>query len=278
MMAAPTMVATTPATGPRARVVGGLRAALFRVEGHWTWYRKHWYSTIFSSIGQPVLFLAAMGLGFGSQVRSTAALGGLPYLVYLAPALLVAGAMQLAVAESSYPVLSGFKWQKDFLAVIATPITPAQLLGATLIWVGSRLLLAGVAYLAVAACFGALTTPAVLLALPVALLLGLACGAPVMALAATVRNDGNAFNALFRFVVMPMTLFAGTFFPVGSLPAVIQPLAWLTPLWHGTALARAATFGGMAWPAVLGHLAYLLVLFTVGVLLARWRFTKRLVV
>ncbi|MGH3436288.1 MAG: ABC transporter permease [Sciscionella sp.] len=260
------------------RVVGNFRAALFRVEGHWVWYRRHWHSTVFTSIGQPVLFLAAMGIGFGSQVHADAATGGLPYLVYLAPALLVASAMQVAVGESSYPVLSGFKWQKDFLAVTATPITSGQLLAGQLIWVGLRLLLAGVGYLAIAACFGALSSLWVLLALPVALLVGLACGALVMALAATITTDGNAFNALFRFVVMPMTLFAGTFFPVSSIPAFLRPLAWITPLWHGTALARAAAFGGMGMAAVLAHVAYLVVLLVLGVLLARWRFRRRLVV
>lgn len=263
---------------PAGRVVGSVRAAWMRVEGHWAWYRKHWYATIFASIGQPVLFLVAMGIGFGSQVQRGDVTLGLPYLVYLAPALLATSAMQVSVGESSYPVLSGFKWQKDYWAVVATPITVGQLLAGQLIWLGLRLLLSAVGYVAIAACFGAVRGPGILLAIPVALLLGLSCGALVMALAATVRNDGNAFNALFRFVVMPMTLFAGTFYPVSVLPVFLQPLAWVTPLWHGTSLARAAAFGGMGWQAVLGHLGYLVVLFAAGVALARWRFHKRLVV
>lgn len=263
---------------PTGRVVGSARAAWLRVEGHWAWYRRHWHSTLFVSIGQPVLFLLAMGIGFGSQVHQGPATQGLPYLVYLAPALLATSALQVAVSESSYPVLSGFRWQKDFLAVTATPITVGQLLAGQLIWVGLRLLLGAVGYVAIAACFGALTGPGILLAIPVAVLLGVGCGALVMALAATVYNDGNAFNALFRFVVMPMTLFAGTFYPVSVLPAYLQPLAWITPLWHGTSLARAAAFGGMPWQAVLGHLGYLVGLLVLGVLLARWRFRVRLVV
>lgn len=269
---------STTVTAPTGRVLGTVRAAWMRVEGHWAWYRKHWYATVFSSIGQPVLFLVAMGIGFGSQVHRGAATMGLPYLVYLAPALLATSAMQVAVGESSYPVLSGFKWQKDFWAVVATPLTVGQLLGGQLIWLGLRLLLGAVGYVAIAACFGAIDGPGILLAIPVALLLGLACGALVMALAATVKNDGNAFNALFRFVVMPMTLFAGTFYPVSVLPAFLRPLAWITPLWHGTSLARAASFGGMGWQAVLGHLGYLVAMLAVGLVLALWRFRRRLVV
>ncbi|MGH3621686.1 MAG: ABC transporter permease, partial [Sciscionella sp.] len=131
---------TTPAPPvSTGRVVGSVRAAFLRVEGHWTWYRRYWHSTLFSAIVQPLLFLVAMGVGFGSQVRPGTATGGLSYLVYLAPALLVSGAVQSAVDESTYPVLSGFKWQKDYIAVTTTPITPGQLLAGQLLWVGLRL-------------------------------------------------------------------------------------------------------------------------------------------
>src|SRR5690606_41324792 len=63
-----------------------------RVEAHWTWYRRYWRSSLYSSGLQPVLFLAAMGLGFGSQVEAGPATGGHAYVHYVAPALLVAGA------------------------------------------------------------------------------------------------------------------------------------------------------------------------------------------
>ncbi|MBO0841236.1 MAG: ABC transporter permease [Sciscionella sp.] len=258
--------------------MGNVRAVLLQVEGHWTWYRQHWYSTLFSNVLQPVLFLVALGIGFGSQVRSGAAIGGVSYLRWIAPALVVSSAMQNAAGESSYPVLSGFKWQKHLIARVVTPITPAQMLAGQLTWVGLRIFSSATAFTIIAVFFGAFVNAGVLLVLFVALLLGLACSAPIMALAATVYSEGNAFNALFRFVVMPMTLFAGTFFPISTLPSVIKPLVWISPLWHGTELARAAEFGGISALAVVGHLAYLLVLFAVGALLARWRFIKRLVV
>jgi len=66
-----------------------LRASWFGVEKHWTWYRRNWRATVVSSFLSPLLFLVALGLGFGSQVQSTALIGGVPYLQYLAPALVV---------------------------------------------------------------------------------------------------------------------------------------------------------------------------------------------
>ena len=69
---------------------------------------------------------------------------------------------------------------------------------------------------------------------------------------------------LFRFVVIPMTLFSGTFFPVDRLPAGSSRIAWVSPLWHGTELARSAALGRWVPLAALGHLAYLVALLAVG--------------
>jgi lipooligosaccharide transport system permease protein len=262
----------------RGRVVSSWRAAWLRVEASWAWYRRYWRSNLYSTGLQPLLFLVAMGLGFGSQVQAGPATGGLSYLHYIAPALLVSAAMQNAVGESTYPVLSGFKWQKDYLAVTATPLTPGQLLGGHLTWVTLRLLLAGGVYAVIALAFGAWLNAGVLLVLLIGVYTGIACAAPVTALAATTYDEGFRFNSLFRFVVMPMTLFAGTFFPVEQIPLALRWLAWISPLWHGNELARGATLGGLGAPAALGHLAFLTAVLVVGAFLARKYFYRRLVV
>ena len=77
-------------------------------------------------------------------------------------------------------------------------------------------------------------------ALLVALLTGAAVAAPVTAFTAGVHDEGSAFTVLFRLVLIPMTLFSGTFFPIDRLPEWVQPITWVSPLWHGTELARAA--------------------------------------
>ncbi|HKS45975.1 MAG TPA: ABC transporter permease [Amycolatopsis sp.] len=260
------------------RVVGSWRAAWLRVEGNWAWYRRYWRSNLYSTGLQPVLFLAALGLGFGSQVRPGPATGGLSYVQYIAPALLVAAAMQYGVGESTYPVLSGFKWQKDYLAVTATPVTPGQLLGGHLAWVGLRLLLSSTVYAVIALAFGAWLNAGAALVVPVGVFTGLACAAPVTALAATTYDEGSRFSAVFRFVVMPMTLFAGTFFPIEQIPLALRWLAWISPLWHGNELARGATLGGLGPLPALGHTAFLAGVLAVGVLLSRKYFYRRLVV
>ena len=272
-----TMVEAVRCTG---RVLPGWRAALLVVEERWIWYRRNWRATAISSLLQPLLFLVAFGVGFGRLIdasdRAAQVTGGVPYLVYLAPALLVIGAMQTAAFESTYPILSAFAWQRTYWSVTATPVTPGQLAGGQLTWIALRLTLSGAAYLLVVVLFGAMHGLGVLASLVFAVLSGMAFSAPLVAFSAVQENEGTAFTAVFRFVVVPMTLFSGTFFPISLLPGVIQPLAWISPLWHGTELARGTVLGTVAlWPA-FGHITYLMALLLVGVLLSRWRFRVRL--
>jgi lipooligosaccharide transport system permease protein len=265
-----------PSLMPAARVVSPVHAALIVVEGMWTWYRRNWRATVVSSVVQPVLFLLALGFGLGSQVRPVEATGGLTYVVYLAPALLVATSVQIAAFESTYPVLSAFKWQQTYLGIAASPITPGQIFGGHLTWVALRLGVSGSAYLLVAAVLGTLTSFGVLVSLLVSVLTGLAMSAPVAAYAATLDTEGQQFSGLFRFVVTPMILFGGTFFPVEQLPAVLRPVAWVMPLWHGTELSRGAAFGGLPPLAAMGHTVFLLAVLGAGAWFGVRTYTRRL--
>ncbi|MFC7613623.1 ABC transporter permease [Actinokineospora soli] len=221
------------------KAISPARSALMVIEAFWTWYKRNWRSSAVSSFLQPLLFLVALGLGFGSQVTPSEATLGLPYVQYLAPALVCAAAMQTAAFESTFPVLSSFKWQRNYIAITSTPIGPKPLVGGVLAWIAVRLAVSAVIFLVVAGLLGALTGPAAALALPAAVLTGMATAAPIVAYSSTIETEGQQFNAIFRFIVMPMMMFSGTFFPVEQLPGWVQPLVWITPLWHGTELSAA---------------------------------------
>jgi lipooligosaccharide transport system permease protein len=273
-------MATTESPRATGTAPGALRGVLLNVEHNWIWYRRNWRATLVSSVLQPLLFLLAFGVGFGSLVDGTggaaAATGGAGYLEWLAPALLAVSAVQTGAFESTYPVLSGFKWQRVFHAVAAGPISPGQIAAGHLLWLAIRMTAAGMVYIGVIALFGGVAGPGIVVSLLAAVLAGLAVAALVTAYAATVENEGAAFTALFRFVLIPMTLFSGTFFPVDRLPVWAQPLAWVSPLWHGTELARAAALDRWQPAAALGHTAYLLALFALGTALSVRQFTRRL--
>jgi lipooligosaccharide transport system permease protein len=262
------------------RAPGPVRGVLLVVEHLWVWYRGNWRATAVSTVLQPLLFLLAFGVGFGSLVDGTggaaAATGGAEYLVWLAPALLAVSAVQSAAFESTYPVLSGFKWQRVYHAMTAGPISPAQVALGHLLWISIKTAGAGAIYIGVIAIFGGVAGPGIVVSLLAAVLAGAAVAALITAFSATLENEGAAFNALFRFVVIPMTLFSGTFFPIDRLPSWVQPVAWISPLWHGTELARAAALDRWQPLAALGHTAYLLALLAFGLVMATRLFTRRL--
>jgi len=241
-------------------------------------YRRTWRGSIISSFLYPVLFLAAMGSGLGSYVNhghASAALGGLNYLDFLAPALLVATAMQVAVGESTYPVMGKLKWNMVFYAMAATPLRPREIALGQLGYVGFRVLTSSAVFCAVIAVFGSLHSPMGVLCIAVALLAGWSFAGVITAFAATIDTD-SGFALIFRLAVMPMFLFSGAFFPVQRLPDWIEWLAYLTPMWHGVVMSRQFATGYVHWLGVAGHTAYLLLWIAVGTALSVRALNKRL--
>ncbi len=240
-------------------------------------YRRTWRGSIYTSVLSPVLYLGAMGLGLGKLVdaHGTARLGGVSYLAFLAPGLLAAAAMQAGIEESTYPVLGSVKWRGTYYAAAASPLRPADILHGHLLFTAMRLAMNSAVFLVVMAAFGAVTSPWVLAALPVAVLTGLAFAAPIEAWAITVTKD-SSFALVFRFGMIPLFLFSGTFFPVTQLPAWIRPLAYITPLWHGVALCRSLSLGTATLGGALVHVGYLVALAAVSVAVGQRTYRRRL--
>lgn len=258
------------------RVAPTRRPALRFLEHDLLVFRRGWHSYVLSGLTQPFLYLIAMGIGLGIYVnRNSAELGGVPYLNYLAPALLVTQAMMGAAAESAWPIMSKFAWDKTYLAALNTPLRATDLLAGDLLWIVFRVTLTSVLFLLAIVALGAAASPMVVLAVPVAILTGLAFAAPIMAYTATQKSD-QAFNTLFRFGITPLFLFSGTFFPVEKLPLPLQPVAWATPLYHGVSLGRGLALGHLDPLADAVHLAVLVAFAVVGVLVARITFRRRL--
>jgi len=243
-------------------------------------YRRTFRSSAFSSFLSPVLFLTAMGLGLGGYVDRSggAALGGLTYLQFLAPGLLAATVMQAAAFEATFPIIGGLNWQRTFHAMYATPLSPRDIALGNLAWMAIRLGMIATVFTVVIVVFGAAHSPLVVLGIPVAVLTGMAFGAPIAAYSATQRTP-NKFNVIFRFGITPLFLFSGTFFPIESLPNFLQPVAWLSPLWHGVDLARGLVLGtlGQNPGVMLVHVIVLAAIVVVSTWAAVQTIERRLV-
>jgi lipooligosaccharide transport system permease protein len=242
-------------------------------------YRRTWRGSIYSSVLNPVLFLGALGLGLGSLVsqRGTTGLGGVSYLVYLAPGLLPASAMATAVGEATYPVFGSVKWNRTCQAAVATPLRPADLFHGHVLFVTMRLAMNSAIFLAVAAAMGAVRSAWVLAALPVAVLTGLAFATPIEAWSITRAKD-TSFTMIYRFGMIPLYLFSGTFFPVTQLPGWLRPIAYATPLWHGVTLCRELSLGTAQPASSLGHAGYLAAVALAGLAAGQRTYRRRLYV
>jgi len=248
-----------------------------RAYQHWlAQYRRVWRGTIGTSLVNPILYVTALGVGLGTIVDQTQNTpGGVPYLDYVAPGLLAAAAMQTATIESSWPVMAAIKWSRVYHAMIATPLTERDAFVGHQLFVTTRVFTSAAAYLVVIAAFGAVSSWWGILVVPVAVLIGTAFSMPMAALAARVEDD-RTFVTIFRFLIVPMFLFSGTFFPISQLPLGFELIAYVTPIWHGVELCRMLTLGTVELWAALGHTAYLLAWTLVGFELARRSYRRRL--
>jgi lipooligosaccharide transport system permease protein len=240
-------------------------------------YRRTWRGSLFGSFLTPLLYLTAMGIGLGSLVKSGGSnmLGGLDYIHFLGPGILASSCMQAASFESTYPIMGKIAWRHNYDAILATPMQVHHLLIGELSWIGFRMTSMATVFLLALTLFRIPQTPLALLAIPAAVLTGIAFAAPIIAFSATRTND-SGFAALFRFVINPLFLFSGTFFPITQLPQAAQWVAATTPLYHGVALVRGAVLDAMpgTWPL---HVAYLLVFIAVTGWIAYRSLLKRLV-
>ncbi|MFI7544866.1 ABC transporter permease [Actinoplanes sp. NPDC049599] len=245
------------------------------LEYHLVAYRRVWRGSVLSSFVLPLLTMVGFGLGVGAYV--TGGVAGVPYLDWMVPGLIASTAIQVAIGDSTWPVLGGFEWRRLYYGQAAAPLSVADILDGHLAFVVFRTLTSCGAFLLIATAFGtmhswwALTIPVIVA------LLGLAVATPTFAYSSAIRSD-SYLAVLFRLGVIPMSLFSGVFFPVESLPGALRWIAYVLPLWHGVDLSRAATLGvAPAWSPV-GHVLYLSLWAGVGWLLAYRQFSRRLVV
>jgi lipooligosaccharide transport system permease protein len=256
-----------------------MAAAVAVLEFELTCYRRTWRASALSNFVLPTLFMVGFGVGLGRFVDAGSELGGVPYLNYVMPGLLASTAMQLAFGESTWPVLSRFEWIRSYHAMVATPLRVVDIVSGALMYVLFRVLTTTTAFLMVAVGFGVTHSWWAVAVLPVCGLLGIAVAAPVMAFVAWTKRDGY-FTILTRFVLIPMTLFAGVFFPISRLPDIVRWLAYGSPLWHAAVLCRAVTLPGfgLQWWSALGHVAYLMAWAVAGIGLAVPAFRRRLAI
>ena len=232
------------------------------------------------AIANPVLYLVSIGLGVGAYIdKNTGGMGvdGVSYITFLAPALLATAAIQGAIDESVYPTLEGFKWDKIFFSMNSTPLSGNHIAMGVFFNSVIRVTFTAVIYWFVMLAFGVLESPRAWMAIFTAIMAGAAFGAMMQALAGMLENEDIFFTVLQRFVIMPLFLFSGTFYPLTNMPIYLQWIGWISPLWHATELGRWLTYGHEISTLMLyTHFVFLNSILVIAVIASRRIFTRRL--
>ncbi|GMQ99181.1 MAG: ABC transporter permease [Acidimicrobiia bacterium] len=236
------------------------------VEAEVRTYRRTWRGSVFTSFLNPILYLLAMGVGLGSLVDANlpAGIEGVSYLAFLAPGLLVATAMQTGAGEGSWKVMAAIEWTQTWKARLATPIGIPSLVLGHIYWGALRVLMVSTIFAVVMAAFRIAPLLESLAAVVPAMFVGVAMVAATTAFTVRLKNVAG-LPMFFRFVVIPMFLFSGVFFPITNLPGWLQPVAVITPIYHGVELARAIVVGttpAVSWWVSIGYLVTISVVST----------------
>ncbi|HAN70058.1 MAG TPA: ABC transporter [Actinobacteria bacterium] len=215
-----------------------------------------------SGFVEPVIFLLAFGYGVGALVGTVSYAGiDASYAAFVAPALLAASAMNGAIFDSTFNVFFKMHFMRVYQAMMSTSLGPLDVALGEIGWAMIRGAAYAVGFLAVMTVAGLATTWWALLLIPAAMLIAFAFASIGMSLT-SLMSSFQQLNWL-QFVLLPLFLFSGTFFPITAYPEWLQVLVTMTPLWQAVALTRNLAFGVIDL-STLGHVLYFAAIAIVG--------------
>ena len=240
---------------------------------HYAVYTKNLYSNAFPPFMEPLIFLAALGLGIGKFITGT--VEGLQYLEFLATGLLMTSAMYTSAFECSYGTFIRLEFDKVYDGMLAAPITAENLIIGEIIWAGTKGLFFSFAVLVVMAAFGVITSPYSIFTPVFGFATGIMFAVLSLLVTSHVKNI-NHFNFYFTGLLSPMFFFSGVIFSIGDLPQSLRAVSEALPLTHTVRIVRACCAGQMS-SIIIWDFAYVAIFTVVVGWLAMHRLRKRLV-
>jgi lipooligosaccharide transport system permease protein len=247
-------------TSPRSRsprwTVVDRAAAL--IERNLRVYRRTWYLLV-AEVLEPVLYLGSIGLGVGALVGHIPGLtaGVIRYPEFVAPALLATAAMNGAMNETTALMYTRLAVDRTYESILTTPIGIRDIAIGETAWAVMRAVVISSGFLAVIAALGLVASPWVALTIAGAAIIGFAFAAIGLFVVTYIRGWPD-----FQFIqlfMLPMFLFATTFYPLGVYPRPLQLVVECLPLYQSIELLREPALGQVGWHLV-GPAVYLLAL------------------
>lgn len=215
-----------------------------------------------SGFVEPVIFLLAFGFGVGALIGTVDYQGAeVPYAAFVAPALLAASAMNGAIFDSTFNVFFKMHFMRVYQAMMSTSLGPLDVALGEIGWAMIRGAAYAVGFLSVVTVLGVTSTWWAILLVPSAMLIAFAFASIGMFLTSLMKS----FQQLnwMQFVLMPLFMFSGTFFPITAYPEWLQGVVAITPLWQAIALCR-DLFLGTVDAGILWHALYFATFAAIG--------------
>jgi lipooligosaccharide transport system permease protein len=249
----------------------------FRVWGrNFAVYLKTWKVSFMPPLLEPLMYLAAFGLGMSALVGNVSwHEQSASYIVFITPALLAVNMMYNSFFETTYGSFVRMYYQKTFDAMLATPLFLEEIITGEIVWGATKSVIASSIMLGIVSLFGLIRYPEGLLLIPLSFLAGLVFASIGMFFTAVVRNI-DLFNLPIFLFITPMFLFSGTFFPLDTLPLWATVLAYCLPLTHLVEVCRSVGVGPSGG-FTLWSLLYLILFTALFFPLALSRMRKRLI-
>ncbi len=239
-------------------------------------YRRIWFVNLLVPLFEPLLYLAAFGVGLSALVGRVQYHGEeISYIVFIAPGLLAITMMYNSFFENAYASFVRMYYQKTFDAMLATPLSMEDIIAGEIAWGATKSVIATTIVLAVVSFFRLVYFPHALLILPLSFLGGLAFGTIGMIFTGLVPSI-EMFNLPIFLFITPMFLFSGTFFPISALPGWAQTLSSALPLTHLVNLCRAICLGEIT-PDLIWSVAYITIIFVLLFPIALMVMRRRLI-
>lgn len=234
-------------------------------------WRKLALPSILANLGEPLIYLIALGYGLGVFVRD---IDGMPYIKFLAAGSIAFSTMNSATFEAFYSAFSRMQMQKTWEAIMNAPLDLDDVVLGEALFAMTKAMTSGTAILLVATLLGLVQSPLAFWIVLVVPLIG-ACFASLALIITAVAPSYDFFMYYFTLVVTPMAMMSGVFFPLEQLPEALRVLSHGLPLAHGVQLVRPLLLGQVPPDAWL-HVAVLLAYTAVGFYAALVLFRRRL--
>ena len=206
------------------------------------WYRnflvwkRFFWTNLIEAIAEPILYFLAIGYGIGAIVGNV---NGVPYLQFIAPALVGTSIMFGASFETTYSSYTRLEIEKTFQSIAVTPVSLSEVVGGEILWGATKGILSGGLMFLVAAALGLVGSWMAIGMIPVFIVEALLFAAMGMLVTSFARNY-DFFTYYITLVLETMFLFSG-FFPTVALTTLGRKGA-MAPSAHSTDRNRAEAF------------------------------------